>query len=457
MQQGKPIAAAVFVALIVVLLTIPFREDDGSELGDAAESSPSAASETPEETEEPSPAETPTDGEAEDFPRTGVLGGTYPEGCLEQVDPPTEDLVAHSVPGGISVAAPGDGEGIVVGDEQAFTWSPSGTYLLTGSGTFYETGGAIADNLPIEASTFNWGWSPVSDCALIADGRGILVVQPNQEPVRIVFKPVERFAFSPTGDTLAYVRQGEDAGASIWQADLTSGDIEELARVGTLEEGEQVILAGWAPDGSDLFYWVGAKDRLLNEGVRIRSVSSEDPGPRVLAHTDFVTNCGERTLAVVGGGARTEASSKRLAFLNGGSPPDFVSEDGWAISPACSPDGGFIAAIGSDDATGQGARTLTLLDSSGGSLQTLDETAEFSDASPLWGRGDAGLLYLRVRADGQGAELWSAAPGGEPQATGIVMDEVPGTPERRRDAWGRFLDWSADSPTGISVTTEPAG
>ncbi len=455
-MSGKPIAAAVFVALMGVVLTIPLRGDDGDEQAIARSSPEPTSTVEPEETD----GGEETDGEEADdlapFPRTGSARNDYPEECLEQVTPEGDGLVAHYVPGGIDVTSL-DGTGsITIGDERAFAWSPSGTYLATGSGTIYESGGAIAESLPTEASTFHWGWSPIADCALVADDRGILVVRPGAEPVRLIFQPVEQFVFSLTGGTLAYVRP-EEAGVSIWKVDLNTKETEEIARLGTLGEEEEIVLAGWAPDGSDLYYWVGERNRLLGAGENLRSTASESETalPHVLAHNDFVTACADRILAVAGRGGRATQTNKRLVYLEaGGEPTGATSTDDWVISPSCSPDGAFIAAVRSDDPQGAGPKNLALLNADGSLADTLTSGNDYEDAYPMWGPGEAGLMFLRVPSDGSAAEVWHAALGGEPQPTGISID-APGAPEERRDAWGRFIDWSAVPPTGLSITTEP--
>jgi hypothetical protein len=462
-MHGKPIAAAVFVALIAILLTLPLRDADRSDA--TAGRAPATSTPTPEDTPtpEPTPSPTPTAEETDDggtapFPKTGMAGNDYPGECLERVDAEEDGRVAYYVPGGIDVTAL-DGSGtITIGEETPFAWSPSGSYLATGSGSIYEPGGAVAAEMPTSGETFHWGWSPIADCALVADEAGILVVRPGEDPVRLIYKPVERFAFSPTGGTLAYVRQGA-AGASIWQLDLNNRRTEEIVRLGPLDDGESIVLAGWEPDGSDLYYWVGQKTALLDTGANLRSATSgTDAGlPPVLAHTDFVTTCNDRTLAVIGGGARTEPGRKRLSYLEGGDEPTTVtSPDDWVISPTCSPDGAFIAAVRSDDPSGAGSKNLSIFDIEGNLAETLTTGSDFVDASPLWGKGDAGLMFLRAPSGGGAVEVWRAEPGGSPGSTGITVD-VPGNPEARRDAWGRFVDWSADVPTGLSITTGSGG
>ena len=150
------------------------------------------------------------------------------------------------------------------------------------------------------------------------------------------------------------------------------------------------------------------------------------------------------------------ALGERLAFIEADSEPTFVtSEDEWAASPTCSPDGSFIAAAHSDDLNGEASRSISVFDEDGGSIDTFTPSEGSDYASPLW--SEEGLLFLRVPPDGAGPEVWLTPSGGEPQETGIVIGDVPGNPEERRDGWGRFIDWGADAPTGLSVTTEPGG
>ena len=462
-MRGKPILALAFVAIMAVVLSIPLRgtSDDGP----AGRGLPGAGT-SPSPTDEVTPGDEPTPEEEtspdkppdEDEPvsDTARFSGTYPQRCLEPGPAPADSgLVAIDQGDSIEISDLAGGDPVVVEDEFPVKWSPSGAYFVAGSGTVYDQGGEEVASLFDADAAVSWAWSPIADCVVTASADGMSVLVPGSEPKTLHDGSVSRFSFSPGGGDLSYVELGTEQ-AHLWVASLATGKASRLATL-DVSQTEEVVLAGWTPDARHVLYWRGAPEDLLQSGGPLFAVSALGKITNlatVLAHRDFLTSCADDLVAVLGGGARTETHPKRVAIVDVGSPPEILTPEGaHDLSPSCSPDGDSIALVRTADANGQGPGALTVIDPGGSEIFSPDNTG-YKDAYPLWGRGDAGVLFVRQPLDGEDPELWRVIEGGSPTPTGITLRGIDRKPGVFRDSWGHWLDWSADQPSGVSVLTE---
>ncbi|MDQ4143352.1 MAG: hypothetical protein M3198_06335 [Actinomycetota bacterium] len=463
-MRGKPILALAFVAIIGVALSFPLRDPGRS--GDSrrlsAEATPTSAPQTPDETPpspEPSETKSPEKDPPEDEPAdTDRLTGTYPKKCLSPASPPEgSGLLAVNQGNGIEISDINGDPTATIEDRFPFKWSPSGRYLMGRSGRVYDSGGDETARL-FDSGSVSWAWSPIADCIVFASLEGgVSTFTPGSGSVKLHNGLMSRFSFSPSGGDLAYVEDDpDDQKAHLWVASLASGRARRLTTL-DLASGEEVVLAGWTPDASHVLFWRGAPDALLRTGGSLFAASADNEVKRlarVVAHRDFIASCGEELLAVTGGGSRLKANSKRLAVLEAGQSARYLTPaEAHDISPSCSPDSTHVAVARSPQADGRGPASLTVLDLSGNVVFASEQT-EATDAYPMWGRGDAGLLFIR-QAPGEGVpELWQISQTTPAQPTGLSFEGIRRDPGIFRDSWAHFLDWSADQPTGLSALSE---
>lgn len=456
-MKGRPIVALIFVVLLGIGLSIPLRNASRDTGG---ETTPTEKTSGPKKGAgaQKSPSATPTEDAPDDLVE---LDGSYPKQCLQAAPAPTESLVAYAHPDGIGIAETSGEVRAVIDDTFPYRWSPSGSLLITGSGTVYDSNGDEVDSLFQEPTEFhNWGWSPVADCAVVTTKAGTLdAILPGESRQTLLEEGTAGFTFSPAGGDLAYLVESADGStAEIWVAALAKGTTARLASFDLDSEGgEQIVLAGWTPDASRVLYWRGAAGELSDTGSTLLAVSGDGDSVEldtVVAHRDFVGSCGDKLVAVVGAGARADANTKRLAYLEPTAPTDFLTAaDTYEISPSCSPDGRFIAAVRDESGDGTGSRRLVILDRFGSPVRFPTDDPGFNDAYPLWGRVGQGVLFLRVPTGKGGAELWHLSLGDEPEPTDIVLDEFSGNPDVSRDSWGHWFDWNSDAPTSVSLVS----
>ena len=467
-MRGRPILALVFVTLVALALTIPLRNTGDDQGSRRADKDRSAAQPTPEETPAPSPASTPTPEETptpektpepEEPPDTATFAGEYPQECLNNVGPPTDDgLIAIDQGSRISISDLGGSETGSIKDAFPLAWSSSGEYLMAESGTIYDQSGAEVASLLNEDTTSYWGWSPIADCMLTTDGTAMSVFVPDQGRVTLHSGALTSFAFSPAGRSLAYLEEDEAAGqVHLWMARLGRGEATRLTTLELADE-EQVVLAGWTPDARHVLFWQASPEELLDPGARLQAVSAGGRVtklPVVLAHSDFLAACNDDLFGIVGAGSRSVAGPKRLALLEVGGGTNVLTPEGSQdISVDCSPAGGFAATIRTPEAEGRGAGVLTVIETDGTEVLSADDDG-FRDAHPLWGRAGAGLLFIRRPLEGGDPVLWHVAEGGSPAPTGITLRNVDDQPGTLPDAWGHWLAWSAHQPNGVSSTSGP--
>ena len=465
-MRGRPILALVFVALTAIVLTIPLRglgdEGSGKAAGPTKKSEKPSESPTPETS--PTPDATPTPEESptpEDSPTpdevatTARFEGDYPQDCLAPIDPPADDgLLAIDQGSQIEITDVNGSGSASVEAEFPLRWSPSGEYFMTASGIVYDKEGNEGPSLLNLETTSYWGWSPVADCLLTSDGTALSVFVPGGGRETLHGGPITRFAFSPGGGDIAFVQEDADDEASLWVASLANGKANRIADF-ELGSDEEIVLAGWTPDARHVLYWQGSPDAVL-EDRKLQAVSATGKVTElatVLAHRDFLASCDDELFAIVGGGARVEKHPKRLAVLTVGSAPRILTPAGSQdIGVTCAPAGNFIATVRTPDVEGRGPGALTVMDLDGTEVYSVDDPS-FKDAYAVWGRGGAGLLFVRQSLEGGKPVLWHIPEGGSPAPTGITLDGIDHKPGTLRDSWGRWISWSADQPNGVHSTS----
>jgi hypothetical protein len=124
--------------------------------------------------------------------------------------------------------------------------------------------------------------------------------------------------------------------------------------------------------------------------------------------------------------------------------PYSVPGVGDAIAPiACSPDGGFIAAImGATHAPPD----LELFRRDGSHVDDMAPDGNYMDLYAVWGRRGTGLLFVRENAGASSApELWFIPEGGSARDTGLRPRKPRGA-----ETWDDIISWSAAVPDGVA-------
>lgn len=382
------------------------------------------------------------------------LVGEYPSACIEPAPEPRESLVAYVHEKGIGVTEVPGKTRVVIDDSVPFKWSPTGTYLATGSGTVYDANGDEVDQMFDDGEEHAWGWSPIADCAIVADADGALqVFVPGEKTQPLIDNRTNGFTFSPGGGTLAYLVPKGDT-IELWIASLGKQDADRIAKLDAADG--DVVLAGWTPDAGHVLFWQG--EGITDPGTKLKAAAKGEVTEleTVLAHRDLLDACGKKVVAVVGKGARDESNTKQIVYLAPQEEPQTVTPtDTYDISPRCSPEGEEIAVVRSPSPTGEERRALVVVDKAGSPVQEPTSDVAYNDAYPMWGRGDFGILFVRVPVDGSRAELWHFERQQTPEPTEAVLDEIAGDPELARDGWGHWIDWNADLPFATSVVSPP--
>lgn len=407
-ETVKVVLALLFVTVLGWVLLQPVFDavdEDAVDASRAPSSTPTA--------ERMSPAPSAHDDDEEDAVpagafRTRRLSANYPPGCL-RATPLVSDVVAVDRGDAIAVGSLGgslsefDGTrlfGVGVGGGAAWRDGERGSYVGVG-------GSRQIKALPAVRLVL---WSPIADCAVAVTTGGALLALPSELP--LLEDNVGGVAFSPDGGELAVVLKEEDA-TSVWIASLGEGEMREVMRD---RRSLAIELQGWSTNGRTLYMtwpdgglsFVTTSDPPQSGGISVRPA-------------EVLEGCGRRLLGIIDD--RIVEISRR--------GPDYLTRTRESYRYlACSPDGGFIAAIGSDG--------LVLLDPDGRALRDLTEDTGYTDVFVDWGQGGAGVIFGRVRDDPDAAELWHLPEGGSARPTGISYRGAPAA-----------VDWAASPPSGV--------
>jgi hypothetical protein len=416
--------ALAFVAAITVVLIRPVLEaDDSAARGLAARPTPVAEE---SETAEPTPTEEPTPTPSEMTEPETVpprrLSAAFPESCLTPQPLPVEPglLAATSGPGITLSAATGEqGQATLTDIPGPVGFSPSGDYLLSGSGLLFQDGRPGGDlfGTTVEA----WAWSPQADCALAIDGEGrLLIAEPGDDRTLLLDGSVRVLAFAISPGRVAVVT--EDF--------LSVYDVRSRRIVGQglpLRVGAEVVLAGWR--GASLLVFTEADD-----GAELHAITPRPNGrPRdeVLATAlapVAPSPCGDRLIAVTSAGALLDVET-------GEQLTDTAYRFG---TPACSPGGTLIAAPRyAADARPNSAR-MAILDSNGGFLQNAGPGGRGAEVNAEWSPSGSQLIFVKQTGRRSGTVWYASTSGGG--STEIPVALAPGS-----------LDWNVSPPTGLPV------
>lgn len=365
-----------------------------------------------------------------------------PEACLGPVSAPAAAAVAVHSRGRIRVTGLDGAERAAVPGRQPIAFSAGGGFIAAGaSGRLWTAAGERAGRRDLGAARGNWAWSPAADCAL-AVGRGgrLAAVAPDGPSRTIVRRGVEEVAIAPDGRRAVVVIADSRRYRSIWIADLEAGRLREVRR---FRGGCCVRLAGWGPTPLGALYWPAP--RAARSGpVRLRSVTAPPVRHRSLLRTladpDLVEPCGDRIVAVAGGGpART--GSMRIALVGRGKPVHITAAGLAYLDPSCDPRSQFAVAtrrFATSPGRTHGRARLVLIELGSGDVSEIETDPSFDDRRPQWGRAGAGVVYERRPAGGP-SQVWFIPEGGVPRFTGVVFDGRRGS-----------FAWSGRAPTGLA-------
>lgn len=337
----------------------------------------------------------------------------------------------------------------------AFAWGRSLYVLDGGTGALTRVGEAVPDPSPAWSADGDW----VAWLSGTAAAPQLWVARADGSQARQVLPgPVQAFAWSPTGDTLAAAPSRGMGG--LWVASAPGG-AKEIAAAGTqvfslawspegatlayavtlpfqqpenrsdalytvaaaggaptqrfMAPGDGIALAGWWPDASGLLFWRDTEHSasLAADGVPLLSLPLSGGAPRTMATTPIGTRWLARSpdgqhMLLVSGAGREVWRNKALAIcaVEAGDcrtlaqPPDAVSLD-----PAWSGDGlrlAFVRATSpaqypSGDAALQAwqqTRTLWVAGEDGSEARQLTAAGR-GVGSPQWSRDGQHLLFIR--------------------------------------------------------------
>lgn len=309
-----------------------------------------------------------------------------------------------------------------------------------------------------------FAWSPAVDIlAFVTEAGHLQTIDPATDiGMRLVAARaggrVNAIAWSPDGLRLAYEWfSDERAGSALGRED----GIWVIARTGgqplwvTRAADSPVSLAGWQ-DPEHLLIWQHPDSpQQPSDSVWLYSAAlpqsgedSDDPqvvrDEPMLQRPDFiaVSPVAEHIVAATLGAGLPTWTGKQVVAGDLASPAALA-----AISPAWSPDGGWLAFVGMPDAPdvtlGEDAlaammeRRIWVAPRAPGEPRILVEDDRYRDERPLWSRQGTHILFARMTREGQ-ASLWLAPAGGGPAAQ--VVDELTPAP----DPIGNFgyIDWS---------------
>ncbi len=304
-------------------------------------------------------------------------------------------------------------------------FSPDGRFVAFGRGEVVPVGGGpILRPLGSRTESWqrSWSWGYSGLIAGITHSGGVLVASvedPSYEPHLLVPDGfgARTIAFGPSGEFLAVSRPLSPFGAGraeqeIWVVTLATGARRRLLHVPRRELGPPEVL-GWSPDSRYVLFWLDAQNSasLEADGFPLEAIPARGGRPRavvpfILGYDDYRTWCGS-TLVVAAGGDRVSTHGKSIVAAT---PPRWMRRDlsrdrprSW-ISPACSPDGAWVAAAAGPD-TGLNEsfvrpwRSIWLLAADGSTRRRLTEPPRgMTDESPRWSRDGHSVLFVRTRS-----------------------------------------------------------
>lgn len=309
-----------------------------------------------------------------------------------------------------------------------------------------------------------FAWSPTNDLlAYVTESGHLQTIDPATDiGLRLVSAQsggrVNAIAWSPDGLRIAYewvsdeqsgTRQGRDDG--IWVVPATGGQPVRVVRAADFP----VSLAGWLDSERVLIWQHPSRIAEPVDGAWLFSAAlpglGENPGEPemvesepMLQRPDFldVARTEDHTVAATVGAGLATWSNKQVAAADFRTPQDLA-----AMTPAWSPDGQALTYVAMPDAPGLTlgedalaallARHVWVATVASGASRAITDDPRYRDERPLWSRQGAHLLFARINREGQ-ASLWLIpARGGAPA---LVVDELTPAPDPI-GSYG-YIDWS---------------
>ncbi|MFN2595389.1 MAG: hypothetical protein ABR579_10935 [Actinomycetota bacterium] len=378
----------------------------------------------------------------------GFSPNRYPKACDHPATPPTGsgEIAAYSKP--TTTIANIDGTVVARFDSGAsLKWSASGKWLLSSAGHLWTATGE--DRGPMfPAGSMKAAWSPSSDCAfaMSADEKTLFVARPGHDAVEFAEGDLSDFGVSPDGKHLVVTAfAGGDTSHAL--VELIGLEDHSLSSYDPGQGACCVVLASAWLDGDSPLMWVSPGTSVAADGWTLQAFEANAHGNARLtdvadevipAANGYVARCGDRLVAVVGGGRPYPAlSHKRLAVVSPGASQAYLTPHGQAFQwPSCSSDGNYIAAIGVADGGTVNDGHLVIVAATGGVAQTLTSGNDLADFDPGWGPLGTGVLFGRASDSGKPWTLWYAPEGSSPKSTNIRTSPYA-------------YDWSVTPPTGL--------
>ncbi|MGE5602364.1 MAG: TolB family protein [Nitrososphaerales archaeon] len=313
-----------------------------------------------------------------------------------------------------------------------------------------------------------FAWSPEGDVLAYVNENGDLqrLDPATNIELRLVSSQgggrVSAISWSPDGARLAYEWVTDEQTApstgredGVWVVPATGGQSLRVAR-----SAQATSLAGWQDADAVLIWEHPGRTPQPQDGVRLFSAALPVPGQGatpaqivvsqpMLPRPDFlsVAPAGQHTVAATVGTEPATWTDKRVVAGT------FESEaDEAATTPSWSPDGkdlAFVAmpdapglTLGEDALTAMLSRHIQVATLGTGASQALTQDPRYRDERPQWSRQGNQLLFARMTREGQ-ASLWLiAAEGGAPA---LVVDELTPAPDPIGTYgyvdWAQYYDW----------------
>ncbi len=359
------------------------------------------------------------------------------------------------------------------GDIALPSWSPSGEWLryVKGSSPKFEVWVIRSDGGSrhrIDTPTPSALWSPADDKLTYFGRNGALVVEDadggNRHEVVTPYQSATEagglagagLAWSPDGKWLAYGFERwpappasatpvpsrtplpyptpsgpERTYAGIWRVAPDGSGAAEVLQAGA-DPHDGFFVAGWSPDSRFVLFAPlpgfagepGSQDAgsIFRDGLSLWAVPADGGAARDLgvstqfglAGTSAAAADLSRFAAVIGRGQETW-TNKGIAVVDValGTVAPLTPAGATGLSPAWSPDGGWIAYVGSVDAgaTGQAAsfasRRIWLTRPDGSEKRPLTNTAGRRDEAPRWSNDGTHILFARMSPDACGPATYS--------------------------------------------------
>lgn len=308
-----------------------------------------------------------------------------------------------------------------------------------------------------------FAWSPTNDLLAYVNESGHLqTIDPATDiGLRLVSAQgsgrVNAIAWSPDGVRIAYEwvtdeQNGPSTGreAGIWVTPATGGQSVRLSQPGEPSIG----LAGWR-DAEHVLIWqhpdeaAQAQDSVWLYAAALPRPGAPNPAAEVVQrepmvqHADFLAVAPAKQLVAVTIGAGLPTwTNKRVAAGNFLTDPDLA-----AVSPVWAPNGdrlAFVAmpdqpglTLGESAVTALMSRHLWTADVGTGVITQLTDDERYRDERPQWSVQGSHILFVRVTHEGQ-ASLWLfPLAGGAPI---LVVDEL--TPAPDPIGTSGYIDWA---------------